>query len=60
MPQPLGYCTVMIACARVFGRFGVAGPGCQRRMALPAVNAHDAHGFGSAAPPGYKLRRREE
>jgi hypothetical protein len=59
MPRPLGYRTVMIVRARVPGRFGVAWPGCQRRATLPAVNAHDARGFGSAAPRGYKLRRRE-
>jgi hypothetical protein len=50
MSWPIGYRTVVIARVRVPGRFGMAGPGCQRQMVLPIVNAHGAHGFGSAAP----------
>jgi hypothetical protein len=50
-PQPLGYRVVMIARARVPDRFGVVGPGCRRRTATPAVNAHGARGFEGAAPP---------
>jgi hypothetical protein len=59
MPWPLGYRAVMIARARVPGRFNVVGPSCRRRAATPAVNAHDTRGFRSAAPQSCKLRERE-
>jgi hypothetical protein len=50
-PWPFGYRAVIIARARVPGRFGVVGSSCQWRTASPVVNAHDARGFGSADLP---------
>jgi hypothetical protein len=49
MPRPFGCRAVMIA--RTPGRFGVVGSARQWQMHPPAVNAHDARGSGSAAPP---------
>jgi hypothetical protein len=49
--RPFGCCAVMIARARSSGRFGTVGPVCQQQTGSPAVNAHDTHCFGSAAPP---------
>jgi hypothetical protein len=50
-PRPFSCRTVMIARAHSSSRFGTVGPVCQRQTRSPAVNAHDARGFGSAAPP---------
>jgi hypothetical protein len=49
--RPFSCRAVMIARARIPGRFGAAGPGCQRRTVSPTFNVHDVRGFGSADPP---------
>jgi hypothetical protein len=41
----------MIACVCIPVCFGVAGPGCKRRMASPALNAHGARGFQERGSP---------
>jgi hypothetical protein len=48
--QPFGSCAIMIAHARVSGRFSTVGPVGQRQAALPAVNACGARGSRERGP----------
>jgi hypothetical protein len=50
--RPFGYHDIMIAHARVRGRFSAAGPAGQQRKVPPALNGCGARSFQGRGSPG--------